>query len=462
MALRNLDHARLLEISHALGRAVLFIIPIKLSFTYILIIPAMLIWLPLRWDSLYARVQSASHNLLFFFSTALLTSMFGFDPVHSILNITTLGFFVLCIPFFAELLQKFGVSSLLLTLAAGQSTAALHSVLEGALPGVMPKAMIGKIAESGQLGLVLIATLGLWIRLRADQAAVPFRTTAIAAVNSVLFAAAGLSGQFCNGLDCAWWLLVLLVPCGALTYWHISRAPRERRAELLIGTLALPLMVAALLINLKRGPWIGSCCGILLLLLLTKRHRMLLFALATVAVALALEPVRMRLMQSGEHFYIHGGRSVIWEIAAELIVQYPLGVGWDNSGILQKFSTQVPQQLTHFHNNLLNVAVETGWLGLLSYIFWIAGALYWAFSVRHLSQIERMTAWSLGAALVSWQIAGVVEYNFGDSEVVFIAIAFCGFIAAIYGSAGDPAAAEDAAACGARSAPRPAASRLSS
>ena len=84
-----------------------------------------------------------------------------------------------------------------------------------------------------------------------------------------------------------------------------------------------------------------------------------------------IDPLRQRLEHSSEHFFIAGGRNVIWQIGTELTRQYPLGIGFGNSAFLQKFDPQIPTELRHFHNNFLNVAVETGWLGLCAFIWWL-------------------------------------------------------------------------------------------
>jgi O-antigen ligase len=118
---------------------------------------------------------------------------------------------------------------------------------------------------------------------------------------------------------------------------------------------------------------------------------------------------------SAELAAIEGGRSTIWRIGAELLSEYPLGIGYHNSGVLREFTPEIPSELKHFHNNLLNIATETGWLGVAIFLWLLFAAVTASFRNRR----EPLFV-AFGAALISWQVAGLVEYNFGDSEVTIM------------------------------------------
>jgi putative inorganic carbon (HCO3(-)) transporter len=82
------------------------------------------------------------------------------------------------------------------------------------------------------------------------------------------------------------------------------------------------------------------------------------------------------------------------------------------------------------HNNLLQVASESGipglifWLWLMGRLAWDALRCYRYAKVRQLSREEESGKEALvasSAALSAWialMIAGMFEYNFGDSEVL--------------------------------------------
>jgi O-antigen ligase len=178
-----------------------------------------------------------------------------------------------------------------------------------------------------------------------------------------------------------------------------------------------------LVVNLKRGPWLGVLVGASLLFLLYAR-RLALIAIAGAAfLVLAVTPVRERLLDSWEHFTISGGRSTIWRIGTELASEYPLGIGYHNSGILRQFAPEIPPELKHFHNNLLNIAAETGWLGVAVFMWFIVAVVRACF--RDTSSPLYV---AIGCAIISWQTAGLVEYNFGDSEVTIVVWALLGLV----------------------------------
>jgi hypothetical protein len=58
---------------------------------------------------------------------------------------------------------------------------------------------------------------------------------------------------------------------------------------------------------------------------------------------------------------------------------------------------------------------ETGWLGAAFFIWLIVALLKCCFADR-----RNIPAVAMGCALVSWQAAGLVEYNVGDSEVLIL------------------------------------------
>ena len=94
----------------------------------------------------------------------------------------------------------------------------------------------------------------------------------------------------------------------------------------------------------------------------------------------------------------------------------------------QKFSSEIPINLRHFHSNPINIAVETGILGLALYLWWIITVLQVARNVRTLDAHYHSLGIAIGAAIISWQVAGLVEYNFGDSEVLYIGYILIGLL----------------------------------
>jgi O-antigen ligase len=220
-------------------------------------------------------------------------------------------------------------------------------------------------------------------------------------------------------------LLVPLLAMVLLAWTRICSIPKGSSDRLWIALVAfaIPIMAVTLMINLKRGPWLGSACALLIFFFLYSRRLLLPMLLLLGAAAVSIAPIRTRLAQSTNDFLIPGGRSVIWQIGEDLLMRYPLGVGFKNSAFLQKFSTIIPPELTHFHNNFLNIIVETGWLAFPLFLYWLFVLYRRGLQLRGPS-LQGAIAVAAGCALLAWQVAGLVEYNFGDSEVLLLAF-FC-------------------------------------
>jgi hypothetical protein len=288
----------------------------------------------------------------------------------------SLFFFALTIPLFATTAQPLPV---IIALLAGQSVAAVHSFFEATFPGVFPRIFLGKMTESGQLTLTVIIALGLcitWHRaiLKQSSSGPPLlaRNTsltvfvALALTTSLILLGFRTEAAFSGLVTLA--VCMVVVGCFLLTAYSIRRAQRPSNLMTLLATTQLPLLLCALVVNLKRGPWFGVLIGASLLFLLFARKLAILAAAGASLLAIAVTPVHQRLLDSWQHFTISGGRSTIWKIGAELASEYPLGIGYHNSGILRQFAPEIPPELKHFHNNILNIAAETGWLGVAVFL----------------------------------------------------------------------------------------------
>ncbi|MCB0310240.1 MAG: O-antigen ligase family protein [Bdellovibrionales bacterium] len=382
--------------------------------------------------------------LLFFILAAFFSSFAGADPLHSSVRIVRFGFYSVTILYFYYLARQFGIERFLLATVAGQSFAALHTVFEAAFPQYVPSILIGKVSESGQLALSVVVSIGLTIfctqRLEEDE---PQKASSSSNFSEGLLLLWG-SANFliCNLLVFDRYfrlpallpsLLTILLACSfAIALKRISSKELVRnyaslRAALM--TLATPLLLAALVANLKRGPWLGLSIGCLILFLSFRRRYVLPVLAVALSMILLINPIRDRIAASLDHFFISGGRALIWDIGIELMENYPLGVGYENSPILRDYSDSIPRSLTHFHNNFINVLVETGWIAFFIFIWWLVALIRMAFSSKPILKYRIINV-TIGCALISWQMAGLVEYNFGDSEVFLLSFILIGCLAA--------------------------------
>ena len=406
---------------------VAFLVPLKLSLTYLVLVPLILSWLVASAMSGSLTTQFRSlrgqqfdpivASLCLFGISLCISAALGINTVHSLRPILSLGFFALTIFLFA---QHGNPSSVLPTLVLGQSIAALHSVLEAALPKSLQSLFIGKVTESGQLALTILIALGLAWR-GTSQIESPLSSALLKRLGPCTILVTGLLlaigfGQdaFSGSVEFITLGIALLV-AGGFSMTIINRAPREHTLTLLLWAIQLPLLVSALVVNLKRGPWVGTLIAVLIYLGLFARSYVRALPLIVLALVAAVGPIRNRLFESYDHFVIAGGRSTIWRIGSELSAKFPLGVGYHNSQVLQKFAPEIPPELKHFHNNFLNIVAESGWLsgGLFLWFIFVTTKVAFRKPPHPLNV-------AIGCALISWQVAGLVEYNFGDSEVLLL------------------------------------------
>jgi O-antigen ligase len=76
----------------------------------------------------------------------------------------------------------------------------------------------------------------------------------------------------------------------------------------------------------------------------------------------------------------------------------------------------------HLHNNVLQIAAERGLPCLAWWLWWMAAAMGDA-----LREARRRAWTAVGsfALLVAVMVAGLFEYNFGDSEILMLLLIVC-------------------------------------
>ena len=115
-----------------------------------------------------------------------------------------------------------------------------------------------------------------------------------------------------------------------------------------------------------------------------------------------------------------------FKIAPALIKEHPAGIGFGcltNEKMKQVFRRVEPHR-NHLHANWAQVLVEMGWVGFALYLVWMVKILLnnigWVRCSSEATEEERGVAWVALALLVGLLLNGLVEYNFGDTEMLFI------------------------------------------
>jgi O-antigen ligase len=192
---------------------------------------------------------------------------------------------------------------------------------------------------------------------------------------------------------------------------------------------------AALALTYVRGAWVGLAAGALTAVAgLGRRGIVVLVAMLVFAGVLiaALPNVRARLetVQDPSDATARD-RMVMIAVGLRLAGDHPLaGIG--PGGVKHVYPKVVPPEglrraTSHLHNTPLQIMVERGLVGLAAWLW-----LFVVFFRRVRVALERLPADAAGdralvlgslAAIVTFLVAGLFEYNFGDTEVLMVALA---------------------------------------
>lgn len=215
-------------------------------------------------------------------------------------------------------------------------------------------------------------------------------------------------------------MLVGLVALGRLLF----RQPRENW----LGG-AVFLIVICLLLTLTRQAWLGFMTGFVFLVLVW-RIRLLWGVPVLLVLVLLFSPVgvkdRLHSMVNLQDWTFQS-RLALWQGGWEVFKDYPVtGCGFrcmdlvhtnypDPTGYIKKYRGM--------HNNFVQLAVDTGILGLSAWIsIWVGFFLYFFRKSRDSAE-RTYTRWVLpgcAAAVLGFLAGGLFEVNFYDSEVAML------------------------------------------
>jgi O-antigen ligase len=195
-------------------------------------------------------------------------------------------------------------------------------------------------------------------------------------------------------------------------------APRSRRRWFFL--LSFLLIEATLVLSLTRSAWIGTLVAGLLLLFL-KDARLLLAAPLVAAVTALVLPgnVERRIASLVQPDTSGWDRVYMVEAGLRIIRNHPLlGVGPEMVSEVYPIYVESDARRhdnPHLHNNLVQVAAERGLPALAAFIGFLAASFVLAIREVRRNRNPALAAGAL-AVLVSGAVAGLFEYNFGDSE----------------------------------------------
>jgi len=242
-----------------------------------------------------------------------------------------------------------------------------------------------------------------------------------------------ISGFVSHWMTYSGLLMLVLV---ALSAWVTVRGLGKKGWTVAVGAL----LAAAIILSLTRNAWLGSVAGLTVILLLRKPRALLpLAGILLLLIVTSPAGLRGRLAAGFDPQDPNTrNRIEIFGTALRLIRDNPwFGVGPKNvstEGLRYRGTHEFEDWMyQHMHNNFLQIAAERGlpglvcWLWLMGRLAWDAGSLLRRASRRARDGPAAPDAgeplFAAMAALGCWAallVAGLAEYNFGDSEVLVL------------------------------------------
>jgi O-antigen ligase len=218
-----------------------------------------------------------------------------------------------------------------------------------------------------------------------------------------------------------------------LTYAHAMIFPLAWAAAfavrgMFVAMVSAALLVLAVVFSTARGVWIGGTAGgVLLGVLEGGRRGMALLAAGAAVAALAVVVSPGLREQAAPLFTLGGanaGRTAIYRANLEIIHDRPLlGVGFGRYKVASApYYDRFPEadRRSHAHSNVLQVAAESGLVGLAAFCLLFATILRRGFEAVAAATDAGRWATAAGAwvGVATFFLAGLTQYSFGDAEVV--------------------------------------------
>jgi O-antigen ligase len=208
----------------------------------------------------------------------------------------------------------------------------------------------------------------------------------------------------------------------------LSKGPAARTVGVVLPAVTAVAAAWALVVSQTRSAWIGAVVGLSALAVLRAPRLLYVVGAATAAIfllrpAAVTERLTIADASSRDRYYM-------WQAGLDMVLDKPvfgLGPGMVLSVYPRyRWPEAAHPMQPHLHNNLLEIAVERGLPGLAFFLWWAAVALAAAIREgRREAAAAGQGGWAAGgtlAVLAAVFVAGLFEYNLGDSEVLMLVL----------------------------------------
>lgn len=213
--------------------------------------------------------------------------------------------------------------------------------------------------------------------------------------------------------------VLMLVTCAS-----ISRLLYFQK-EWLWPAIAVPALVAALILSLTRNAWLGTIAAVVVLLAI-RNWRLLLVVPVAALILMLVAPgaVTSRIRSIGDTTDLATrDRLAMLRKGTQMVKDHPLtGVGPE---MVERVYLDYPDPMAvnttnpHLHNVPMQIAAERGLPALAAWLWFVIVATRDLWRQLRSGPAKALAGAGL-AAMISMLVAGQFEYNFGDSEFLML------------------------------------------
>ena len=205
----------------------------------------------------------------------------------------------------------------------------------------------------------------------------------------------------------------------------------EKRKKIkLFLLICLVLILTAILLSLTRSVWIGIFVSLGMFILYYKPKIIYLMIPLIIILVIALPPAVKKRITSIVDLKDESNRDRIHMVytMTQVFKAHPFtGVGPNNiKKVYAKYKhPQAIKTNPHLHNNFMQILAERGIFTLLSLIIaFISTFIHLIHKVKRSPDIEKTIPCAVIFVFIGFLIAGLFEYNFGDTEIKFFLFYF--------------------------------------